>query len=95
MQIRTVMVADFKGFFPFQEFYCNFLNMWYISNICSQSVQCNFPWPYTANSIVKQLTQLFSHMFTQAYTDYRNVRPTFRPLALNSLILILVHIDEP
>ena len=57
-------------------------------NLCSQSVQCNFPWPYTANSIVNQLTQLFSHMFIQAYTDYWNVRPAVRPYVLNSLISV-------
>ena len=59
-------------------------------NIYSQSVQCNFPWPYTANSIVNQLTQVFSHMFIQAYTDYWNVRPTVRPYVLNSLISVLM-----
>ena len=35
-----------------------------------QSVQYYYPWPNTANSIVKQLTQLFPHMFIHAYTDY-------------------------
>ena len=59
-------------------------------NICSQSVQCNFPWPYTANSIVNQLTQLFSHLCIQAYTDYWNVRPAVRPYILNSLISVLM-----
>ena len=59
-------------------------------NICSQSVQCNFPWPYTANSIKNQLTQLFSHLCIQAYTDYWNVRPAVRPYVLNSLISVLI-----
>ena len=59
-------------------------------NICSQSVQCNFPWPYTANSIVNQLTQLFSHLCIQAYTDYWNVRPAVRPYVLNSVISVLM-----
>ena len=31
-----------------------------------QSVNIYSPWPYSAKSIVKQLTQLFSHMFIQA-----------------------------
>ena len=58
-------------------------------NICSQSAQCNFPWPYTANSIENQLTQLFPHMFIQAYTDYWNVRPAVRPYALKILSTIV------
>ena len=43
------------------------LNFHYIS---INQYNINFPWPYTANSIVKQLTQLFPQMFIQAYTDY-------------------------
>ena len=49
---------------PTEVFIVNFVNQYNI----------NFPWPNTANSIVKQLTQLFPHMFIQAYTDYWNVR---------------------
>ena len=39
---------------------------------------------------MKQLTQLISHMFIQAYTDYWNVRPAVRPYVLNSLISALI-----
>ena len=37
----------------------------YFLNIC-QSVNINSSWPYTANSRMKQLTQLFLHMFIEA-----------------------------
>ena len=39
-----------------------------------QSVNINFAWPYTADSIDCQLTQLFPHMFIQAFTDYWSVK---------------------
>ena len=39
-----------------------------------QSVNINLAWPYTADPIDCQLTQLFPHMFIQAFTDYWSVK---------------------
>ena len=47
---------------PFGDLTVNFI---YFLNIC-QSVNINSSWPYTANSRMKQLTQLFLHMLIEA-----------------------------
>ena len=39
-----------------------------------QSVNIYSPWPYSAKSIERQLTQLISSMFIQAFTDYWGVK---------------------
>ena len=54
--------------------YSNMLNILNFSFISIKSVNIYSPWPYPAKSIVKQLTQLFSHMFIQAFTDYWSVK---------------------
>ena len=48
----------------------NLLEYFEFSFISINQYNINSPWPYTAKSIVKQLTQLFTHMFIQAFTDY-------------------------
>ena len=60
----TVKFTKFLEYVEYLEF----------SWICVNQYNINFAWPNTANSIVKQLTQLFPHMFIQAYTDYWSVR---------------------
>ena len=39
-----------------------------------QSVNIYSPWPYSAKSIERQLIQLISSMFIQAFTDYWGVK---------------------
>ena len=39
-----------------------------------QSVNIYSPWPHSAKSIERQLTQLISSMFIQAFTDYWGVK---------------------
>ena len=39
-----------------------------------QSVNIYSPWPYSAKSIERQLTQMISSMFIQAFTDYWGVK---------------------
>ena len=39
-----------------------------------QSVNIYSPWPHSAKSIERQLTQLISNMFIQAFTDYWGVK---------------------
>ena len=39
-----------------------------------QSVNIYSPWSHSAKSIERQLTQLISSMFIQAFTDYRGVK---------------------
>ena len=50
---------------PFGDLTVKILNFIYFLNI-SQSVNINSSWPYTANSRMKQLTQLFLHKCIEA-----------------------------
>ena len=52
---------EFTEYFEFSLIYVNQYNI-------------NFAWPHTVDSIDSRLTQLFPHMFIQAFTDYWSVK---------------------
>ena len=56
----TVKLLNFLEYVKYFEF----------SFISINQYNINSPWPYTAKSIDSQLTQLFTHMFIQALTEY-------------------------
>ena len=70
----------FQGLLSIWGFTVNLLNLleyvkyFEFSLISINQYNINFAWPYTADSIDCQLTQLFPHMFIQAFTDYWSVK---------------------
>ena len=59
-QFKGLLLFRLSNYSKFSELFAFSLNQYNI----------NCAWPNTANSIMKQLTQLFPHMFIHAYTDY-------------------------
>ena len=73
-EIFQELLCRLSIYSKFIEFTLNMLNILNFFIYFCQSVNIYSPWPYPAKSIVKQLTQLFSHMFIQAFTDYWSVK---------------------
>ena len=71
---------------------------YWISCIFINQYNLYFPWPNTANSIVRQLTQLFPHLFIHAITDWllhiNSIGSQWGPLLLILWIQYWVHIQH-
>ena len=73
----SILGEIFQGLLFRLGIHCKFLEYveyFEFSLISINQYNINFAWPNTANSIDSQLTQLFPHMFIQAFTDYWSVK---------------------